>query len=53
KQEGWTLGVNYYVNPKLRFMANLLNVKTEDSEITLDGEHESIGIAQFRMSVDF
>jgi len=53
KQEGWTLGVNYYVNPKLRFMGNLLSVDTENSQVTRDGDHESIGIAQVRMSVDF
>jgi len=53
KQDDWTVGVNYYVNPKLRFMGNYVAVDTEDSEITLDGEHESIGVVQFRMNVDF
>ena len=53
KQQGWTLGVNYYVNPKLRFMGNYVAVDTEDSEVTLDGLSENFGILQVRMSVDF
>jgi phosphate-selective porin OprO/OprP len=53
RQEGWTVGLNYYVNPKLRFMGNFLLVDTEDSAVTLDGENEQINIVQFRLSVDF
>ena len=53
KQEGLTLAANYYVNPKLRFMLNVANVDTTNSEVTHAGENEDIGFVQVRMSLDF
>ncbi len=53
EQNGWTFGANYYVNPYLRFMANVVFVDTSNSEVTRNGEQENITGIQLRMSIDF
>ncbi|MDH3401099.1 MAG: OprO/OprP family phosphate-selective porin [Chromatiales bacterium] len=46
-----TLGVNYYVSPNLRFMANYADVETKNYN---DGSpEESPSVLQFRVSYDF
>lgn len=46
-----TLGVNYYVNPNLRFMANYSDIETKKYN---DGSpEESPSVLQFRLSYDF
>jgi len=53
KQDGLTVAANYYLNPRLRFMFNILIADTSNSEITLGGEQERIDALQMRVSFDF
>jgi len=53
RQEGLTFAANYYVNPKLRFMVNVANIDTTNSEVTFNGENEEFDFVQIRMSLDF
>lgn len=43
-----TLGVNYYANPHVRFMANYVKVEAEQGGVT-----DEPGILQFRAQIDF
>lgn len=49
EEKNITLGVNYYVNPQLRFMANYIHADVDNG---ING-NETPNIIQFRASLDF
>ena len=49
EEKNITLGVNYYVNPQLRFMANYIHADVDNG---INGD-ETPNIIQFRASMDF
>ena len=55
KQDDYTLGVNWYATPNIRFMANYIHVKTTPtSEVKYpDAGDEKDNIFQMRAQVDF